>query len=80
MYKWVNRGHLPAPDDDLAADMYELATDLLAEAGYIQYEISNWSKLVINAATICNTGVTCPILAWALAHMAMQATSVMPLF
>ncbi len=44
MYEWVNRGHLPAPDDDLAADMYELATDLLAEAGYIQYEISNWSR------------------------------------
>lgn len=44
MYDWVNRGRLPAPDDDLAADMYELATDLLTEAGYIQYEISNWSK------------------------------------
>ncbi|MGQ9887078.1 MAG: radical SAM family heme chaperone HemW [Aggregatilineales bacterium] len=44
MYEWVNRGHLPVPDDDLAADMYELATDLLAEARFTQYEISNWSK------------------------------------
>ncbi len=43
MKAWVERGRLPAPDDDLAADMYELATDVLANAGYEQYEISNWS-------------------------------------
>lgn len=41
---WVEAGHLPAPDDDLSADMYDLATDLLGQAGYEQYEISNWSK------------------------------------
>lgn len=40
---WVERGRLPAIDDDLAADMYELASDVLAEHGYEQYEISNWS-------------------------------------
>lgn len=40
---WVERGRLPEPDDDLAADMYDLATDLLAGHGYAQYEISNWS-------------------------------------
>jgi putative oxygen-independent coproporphyrinogen III oxidase len=44
MKAWVERGHLPAPDDDLSADMYDLATEVLAEAGYAQYEISNWSK------------------------------------
>lgn len=44
MTEWVARGRLPLPDDDLAADMYELATELLAAAGYEQYEISNWSK------------------------------------
>ena len=44
MADWVARGRLPVPDDDLAADMYELATDVLSEAGYDQYEISNWSK------------------------------------
>jgi oxygen-independent coproporphyrinogen-3 oxidase len=43
MKTWVERGRLPEPDDDLAADMYELATTLLAEAGLEQYEISNWS-------------------------------------
>lgn len=44
MHAWVDRGRLPEPDDDLAADMYELASAQLAEAGYTQYEISNWSK------------------------------------
>jgi oxygen-independent coproporphyrinogen-3 oxidase len=44
MKTWVERGRLPAPDDDLTADMYEAATVYLAQAGYDQYEISNWSK------------------------------------
>ena len=43
MKAWVETGRLPAPDDDLAADMYELASELLARHGYDQYEISNWS-------------------------------------
>ena len=38
----VAAGNLPRPDDDLAADMYELAMDRLATAGYDHYEISNW--------------------------------------
>lgn len=42
--KWVERGQVAAPDDDLAADMYEWATERLATAGYHQYEISNWAK------------------------------------
>ncbi|MEP6988869.1 MAG: radical SAM family heme chaperone HemW [Chloroflexota bacterium] len=41
---WVETGKYPAPDDDLAADMYDLATDMLGGAGLAQYEISNWSK------------------------------------
>lgn len=40
---WVKRGLLTQPDQDLAADMYEYAMDLLGGAGYIQYEISNWA-------------------------------------
>lgn len=34
----------PLPDDELAAEMYEFMIDRLAAAGYIQYEISNFSK------------------------------------
>ena len=39
---WVDRGQVAAPDDDLAAEQYEIAGDMLAAAGYRQYEISNW--------------------------------------
>ncbi len=42
--RWAARGLLPVPDPDLAADMYEAASDYLAGQGYEQYEISNWSK------------------------------------
>ncbi len=41
---WVDRGLLPSPDSDLAADMYELAEAKLLEAGFEQYEISNWAS------------------------------------
>lgn len=44
MARWVKRGWLPAPDDDLAADMYELADEMARNAGLIQYEISNWTR------------------------------------
>ena len=40
----ISRGQLPLPDPDLAADMYELAQDMLAGAGYTHYEISNWAS------------------------------------
>jgi oxygen-independent coproporphyrinogen III oxidase len=39
----VRAGELPVQDEDLLADMYELASELLAAAGYEQYEISNWA-------------------------------------
>jgi oxygen-independent coproporphyrinogen III oxidase len=34
----------PPPDEELAAEMYELMIDRLAAAEYVQYEISNFSK------------------------------------
>lgn len=40
----VDSGELPSPDDDLDADMYDLLTEMLAEADFEQYEISNWAK------------------------------------
>ncbi|MCD1269531.1 coproporphyrinogen III oxidase [Microbacterium sp. MEC084] len=40
----IRRGEVPAPDDDLQADMYELADARLAAAGFEWYEISNWSR------------------------------------
>lgn len=40
----IRRGEMPVPDDDLEADMYELADELLSAAGFQWYEVSNWSK------------------------------------
>ncbi|MET0673285.1 MAG: radical SAM family heme chaperone HemW [Microbacterium pygmaeum] len=40
----ISRGEVPAPDDDLQADMYELADGLLGEAGHDWYEVSNWAR------------------------------------
>ena len=42
--RWVAQGQLPAPDADLAADMYDHARAVLADAGYHHYEISNWAQ------------------------------------
>jgi oxygen-independent coproporphyrinogen-3 oxidase len=44
MRAWVEQGKMPAPDPDLAALMYEAASQRMSEAGYVQYEISNWAK------------------------------------
>lgn len=40
----VERGRLAALDDDLAADMYDLARERLGLAGLHHYEISNWAQ------------------------------------
>jgi putative oxygen-independent coproporphyrinogen III oxidase len=40
----MSRGVVPAPDQDLQADMFELACEALAGAGYGHYEVSNWAK------------------------------------
>ncbi|UOE44904.1 radical SAM family heme chaperone HemW [Agromyces larvae] len=39
----IRRGELAEPSDDLEADMYELADDAFAAAGYEWYEVSNWA-------------------------------------
>lgn len=40
----IRTGALPAPDDDLQADQYDLADELLGDAGYGWYEVSNWAR------------------------------------
>lgn len=40
----VSKGLLPEPDPDIAAEQYEWTRTRMAQAGYQQYEISNWSK------------------------------------
>jgi putative oxygen-independent coproporphyrinogen III oxidase len=40
----VAAGATPAPDADMQADMFGLACELLADAGYVHYEVSNWAR------------------------------------
>ena len=44
LQRLVDSGKILLPDEDLAADMYELVQRLLAEAGFERYEISNYAK------------------------------------
>ena len=40
----IRRGHVAMPDDDVQADMYELADSRFSAAGYQWYEVSNWAR------------------------------------
>ena len=44
MGRRVSRGELPAPDDDVLADRYELVDEVLTAAGLGWYEVSNWAR------------------------------------
>ena len=40
----LRSGRRPMPDEELAAEMYEVMLDRLSDAGFRQYEISNFAK------------------------------------
>ncbi|MCK8465778.1 radical SAM family heme chaperone HemW [Microbacterium sp. KSW4-16] len=40
----IRRGEVPTPDDDLQADMYELADARLGAGGFDWYEVSNFAR------------------------------------
>jgi oxygen-independent coproporphyrinogen III oxidase len=42
-FDWTQEGRITPGDEDLCADMYEYADELLQAAGYVNYEISNWA-------------------------------------
>ena len=44
MQHWSEKGLISQPDPDIAADMYEWASEFLLSNDYIQYEISNWAS------------------------------------
>ncbi len=54
---WARRGLILLPDPDLAADMYELASDRLSASGYQQYEISNWASRCNGQVQVCRHNV-----------------------
>jgi oxygen-independent coproporphyrinogen III oxidase len=44
MHRWLGNGQISPPDPDFAADQYILTRELLQQAGFAHYEISNWSR------------------------------------
>ena len=44
LFDWVEQGSVTPASEDAAADMYEWAQTRMVQAGYAQYEISNWSR------------------------------------
>jgi oxygen-independent coproporphyrinogen-3 oxidase len=46
---WARAGRIGYPDSDLAADLYELADEMLEPAGFVQYEISNWARGAVSS-------------------------------
>jgi putative oxygen-independent coproporphyrinogen III oxidase len=44
LHRQVSSGVVPAPDDDVMADRYVMADELLSSAGYEWYEVSNWAR------------------------------------
>ncbi|XP_063484334.1 radical S-adenosyl methionine domain-containing protein 1, mitochondrial isoform X3 [Symphalangus syndactylus] len=44
LFAQVQRGTLPAPDPELAAEMYQRGRAVLREAGFHQYEVSNFAR------------------------------------
>jgi putative oxygen-independent coproporphyrinogen III oxidase len=48
----VAAGRMAEPDDDLLADRYEAACAVLAGAGYVHYEVSNWARGPRDAAGV----------------------------
>ncbi|MGD1996203.1 MAG: radical SAM family heme chaperone HemW [Anaerolineae bacterium] len=47
----IAEGKLEAPDQDLVADMYELAEEMLAGESFFHYEISNWARWNVESQT-----------------------------
>ncbi|XP_073540184.1 radical S-adenosyl methionine domain-containing protein 1, mitochondrial isoform X2 [Phyllobates terribilis] len=44
MFKWKEKAQLTFPDQELTAQMYDYARRILQEAGFRQYEVSNFAR------------------------------------
>jgi oxygen-independent coproporphyrinogen-3 oxidase len=49
LYAQVTAGRISVPDNDATAAMYEAAINILGEARYEHYEISNWARATAGA-------------------------------
>lgn len=55
LFHWVETGQTPAPEEDVAAALYEIAIARLEASGYLQYEVSNWARQASPADAQCET-------------------------
>ena len=53
LYEWSQKGRVALVDQDLEAEMFELAMETLAASNYEHYEISNWAQFSKNADNRC---------------------------
>jgi oxygen-independent coproporphyrinogen-3 oxidase len=53
LFDWVDKGLVENPDPDLAAEMYELADEVLTNNGFGCYEISNYCQVSENVDWRC---------------------------
>ena len=44
LHRQISSGEIASPDEDLHAAMYGLAEQMLTDAGFSNYEVSNWAK------------------------------------
>ena len=44
LHRQITSGEIASPDEDLHAAMYEIAEQMLCDAGFSNYEVSNWAK------------------------------------
>ncbi|MEY3406046.1 MAG: hypothetical protein RLZZ556_118 [Actinomycetota bacterium] len=44
LHRQISSAEIASPDEDLHAAMYEVAEQMLSDAGFSNYEVSNWAK------------------------------------
>ncbi|MEX0835586.1 MAG: radical SAM protein, partial [Nitriliruptor sp.] len=49
MGRAVDRGTIPAPDEDVQRARFEVARDVLGRAGFDHYEVANWARIAAPA-------------------------------
>ena len=60
-FKLHEKGKLCLPHEDIQLEMYKITIQALENAGYTQYEISNFSKPSMNRNTTSTTGIMASI-------------------
>lgn len=63
------------PDNDMQADMYLMAIEILCGAGFEHYEISNFANPDLNHAIILITGIIIPITDSAWQHTVIRTVA-----